>query len=118
MTPSPPLPQITLGQTYTYQGRSKELSGKQVTVIGTHWPGDPGDSTLVYVQVLSKGKPASTCFGCDKRWLSSGGDSPYQRYSKQLAKATKGMRSAVASQTVGLEDPEDQGELCFVEEED
>lgn len=111
--PRPAIPVVTEGVVYQYQGINREFTSKKVKVIALSWPGSssPLDAHLVHVQVVGRGgKLLESTFGCDPRWLSDGGLSPYSAYHNELAKGNKNMR-AVAAEPFGLTDPDDQGEL-------
>jgi hypothetical protein len=111
--PRPAVPAVVEGGTYQYQGRCKEWNDKKVRVISLTWPGSslPTDAHLVHCVVLGqKGKPTQETFGCDPRWLSDGGLSPYSAYHNDLSRGNKNIREATAK-PFGLSDPEEQGDL-------
>ena len=111
--PRPAVPAVVEGASYQYQGRCKDWNGKKVRVIALAWPGSslPADAHLVHCVVLGRnGKPTQETFGCDPRWLSDGGLSPYSQYHNDLARGNKNMRE-VAAEPFGLSDPDEQGNL-------
>jgi hypothetical protein len=109
----PAIAAVIEGLVYQYQGVNKDLHGKKVKVIAQSWPGStsPLDAHLVHVQVMGRKGPTQTTFGCDPRWLSDGGLSPYSDYHNQLAQGNKNLKIATA-EPFGLSDPdEDQVDL-------
>lgn len=113
--PRPPIPSVSLGAVLQYQGGNNGLKNKSVKVIALSWPGssDPADAHLVHVQVLgAKGQPTDQTFGCDPRWLSTNGLSPYRQYSNDLSRGNKNIKPATA-EPFGLIDADDQAELLM-----
>jgi hypothetical protein len=93
--PRPPIPAVFVGKVYTYECCGKAYRKKKVKVIGDHWPGsnDPVDTHLVLVQLIDKkGQLIGSSFGCDPRWLTDGGLSPYSRYHNEVAKENKNIQ--------------------------
>lgn len=115
--PRPPIPTVALGAAYQYQGVNGGLKDKTVKVIALSWPGssDPADAHLVHVQVVNKkGQPTETTFGCDPRWLSTSGMSPYREYGNLLSRGNKNIKQATG-EPFGLIDAEEQSELLMEE---
>jgi hypothetical protein len=113
-TTPPPIPDVRVGQEYTYQGMRKGFKDKRVRVIADHWPGSnsPEDAYLVHVARLgSKGEVTQDTWGCDPRWLSPDGKqaSPYLEYHNRVSKAVAKMKPvAVTREPFGLADAEDE----------
>lgn len=88
----PPVQRVFVGRIYTYEGCGKTYRKKRVKVVAEKWPGSSAlsDSHLVHAQLVGKkGELLGSTFGCDPRWLTDGGLSPYSRYHNELAKENK-----------------------------
>lgn len=111
----PPIPKVKLDGVYQYQGGNNGLKDKMVKVIALSWPGSsaPDYAHLVHAQVVNKkGQPTETTFGCDPRWLSANGLSPYRQYGNDLSRGNKNIKPATA-EPFGLVDAEEQSELLM-----
>lgn len=103
----PPVPIVYVGKVYTYEGCCKAYRKKKVKVIAGRWAGsnNSDDAHLVVTQLIDKkGQLIGSSFGCDPRWLTDGGLSPYSRYHNELARENKNIQTVKEIEYMRSED--------------